>query len=195
MTGGVPALWLLLSACDVAYTDPTREFADPFDTSRTYPTEIDEPPRVAVWDAPLTADGPELAMRPACVTCHGQTPDESWKPAPGENFHTSIELEHGTLVCNQCHDRDRTVLHLADGTPVPFNDVIRLCAQCHGPQWRDYQHGAHGGMNGYWDTHQGPRTRNNCVDCHTPHDPAFKKVMPVFPPRDRHLHDPAPGGE
>jgi hypothetical protein len=63
--------------------------------------------------------------------------------------------------------------------------VMDLCGQCHGPQARDYAHGAHGGMTGYWDLSRGPRERNNCIDCHDPHAPAFPKVRPVFAPKDR----------
>ena len=74
---------------------------------------------------------------------------------------------------------------LADGQAVPYTEVMTLCGQCHGPQTRDYAHGAHGGMNGYWDLRKGGRTRNTCINCHDPHAPAFPLVMPVLPPRDR----------
>ena len=55
---------------------------------------------------------------------------------------------------------------------------MTLCAQCHGPQFRDYQHGAHGGMTGYWDLTKGGRMRNNCIDCHDPHAPKYPTVTP-----------------
>ncbi|MFT7633353.1 MAG: formate-dependent nitrite reductase cytochrome c552 subunit, partial [Mariniblastus sp.] len=74
-----------------------------------------------------------------------------------------------------------------DGTKVEFTDVMTLCAQCHGPQMTDYEHGAHGGMNGHWDLNRGPQTKNNCVDCHQPHAPKFPKMQPTFKPRDRFL--------
>jgi hypothetical protein len=70
---------------------------------------------------------------------------------------------------------------------VEFADVMKLCAQCHGPQFRDYQHGAHGGMNGYWDLSRGGRSRNNCIDCHDPHAPAYVGAIPAPRPRDRFL--------
>jgi formate-dependent nitrite reductase cytochrome c552 subunit len=88
-----------------------------------------------------------------------------------------------------CHNAENyDSLRRADGQEVSFGRVMDLCAQCHGPQFRDYTHGAHGGMNGHWDLRSGPRTRNNCIDCHDPHAPAYPKVMPVFPPKDAVPH-------
>ena len=63
----------------------------------------------------------------------------------------------------------------------------RLCAQCHGTQARDYAHGAHGGMSGYWDTTRGEQVRNQCTHCHAPHAPAYPHMRPTFKPRDRFL--------
>ena len=69
------------------------------------------------------------------------------------------------------------------------------CAQCHGPQYRDYRHGAHGGMRGHWDLSRGPRERNHCVACHDPHAPAFGQFEPVPGPRDRFTGAAAPHGD
>jgi formate-dependent nitrite reductase cytochrome c552 subunit len=68
-----------------------------------------------------------------------------------------------------------------------MRDAMQLCAQCHGPQFRDYTHGSHGGMQGHWDLSRGPRLRNHCVDCHDPHTPQFQPSNPVLPPADRLL--------
>jgi len=183
------SLLLLLGACqNEGYTDTSRTFAEPVQSDREFPEVIHEPTSFGVLDAPLISDAKrEIPAGTACVTCHGVNPDKDWTANPGDRFHTNVEIEHGNLQCNQCHSDDRTVLHLADNTPIPFVDVMRLCSQCHGPQYANYQHGAHGGKNGYWDRRQGPQIRNNCVDCHTPHSPKFKQVMPVLPPRDRYL--------
>ncbi len=185
---------VVLLACDKGYTDDSRRFADPVDDSQSYPTVVHEPTAFGVLDTPIVdpEKGTEFPAGTACETCHGPTPeivaDEEITVAPDHDFHDNIELEHGQLTCYQCHDpRNRTQLHLADGSAVPFVEVMRLCAQCHGPQYRDYSHQAHGGMSGSWDVRQGPRIRNNCVDCHTPHSPAIKQVIPTLPPRDRHL--------
>ena len=112
-------------------------------------------------------------------------------PADLDQFHQQMNFVHGKLACYACHapdDADR--LHLADGTKVEYSQVMTLCGQCHGPQVRDYEHGAHGGMNGYWDLSRGPRTRNSCVDCHDPHVPKFPTMQPTFKPYDRFLSPP-----
>ena len=74
-----------------------------------------------------------------------------------------------------------------------MREAMQLCAQCHGPQTRDYRRGSHGGMQGYWDLSRGDRVRNHCVDCHDPHAPAFPRFTPLPPPRDR--FPPAPPSE
>jgi hypothetical protein len=70
---------------------------------------------------------------------------------------------------------------------VDFEDGMQLCAQCHGPQHRDYLRGAHGGMQGYWDSGRGPKVRNNCLHCHDPHAPKFPAMHPASGPNDRFL--------
>jgi len=124
----------------------------------------------------------------ACSTCHSTTTPNLARNTAQDLFqaHVGLNYDHGNLTCLSCHDaRDYDSLHLADGRRVPFPEVMTLCGQCHGTAMRDYLHGSHGGMNGYWDLTQGPRIRNNCVDCHDPHHPAFPLVRPVLPPRDR----------
>lgn len=141
----------------------------------------------------------------SCATCHNTRPPnlENREGRQLEEFHRGLQVNHGRLACLACHDPgnyDR--LRLADGTSLPVEQVMQLCAQCHGPQVRDYEHGSHGGMVGYWDRTRGPRTRNHCIDCHDAHAPQYPAVRPVFPPRDRFapvpVHSPhaqQPGGE
>ena len=103
-------------------------------------------------------------------------------------------MRHGGLTCLSCHGGDGyDALRLADGSAVPFPEVMTLCRQCHGPQARDFAHGTHGGMAGYWDRSKGPRTRNSCVVCHDAHAPAYSAMQPAPGPADRFL-DP-PGGD
>lgn len=103
-------------------------------------------------------------------------------------FHLGMSFAHGQVTCLSCHNpADYNTLRLADQQSVLFEDVMTLCAQCHGPQARDYEHGAHGGMTGYWDLTRGPRERNGCTDCHDPHAPAFPVMQPTFKPKDRFL--------
>jgi nitrate/TMAO reductase-like tetraheme cytochrome c subunit len=123
-----------------------------------------------------------------CATCHAvNDPNESiHSGAELKTFHQGLKYQHGNLTCVSCHHRDDyDSLRGADNRRIPYANVMELCSQCHGPQARDYAHGAHGGMTGHWDLSKGPRLRNNCIDCHDPHHPAYPKVQPVFPPKDR----------
>lgn len=161
-------------------------------SGRVYPVDISRPsgpPRIRLADDARVDQSGLLA----CSACHSlREPDlTNRSPADLTEFHLSLEFAHGGLSCLSCHNPDDyDALRLADGTRVEYIDVMTLCSQCHGPQARDYAHGAHGGMNGYWDLTRGPRTRNNCVDCHDPHVPAFPKMRPTFKPRDRFLSPP-----
>lgn len=144
------------------------------------------PPRVD-----LGVTGPEgQVLTAACSSCHGsRSPDKTNRQASDlTEFHQGLKLAHGSVTCLSCHNsNDYDTLALADGAAVDYSDVMTLCSQCHGPQTRDYNHGSHGGMSGYWDRTRGPRTRNNCVDCHNPHAPAFPLMKPKFKPIDRFL--------
>ena len=156
----------------------------PEDEAALHPVVIREP-------AELTT----LAMRDGapgtpCATCHslpGITPEVRATSA-GEvgGPHAGLRFEHGSNTCGSCHDAgDPTSLRLADGRVLAMREAMTLCAQCHGTQYRDYQHGAHGGMRGYWDRTVGPRERNHCIDCHDPHAPRYPSFLPMPPPRDR----------
>lgn len=145
------------------------------------------PPRVATGT--LDFHGNEISV--GCATCHAtRKPNSSNRtPADLNEFHGEMNFNHGKISCLSCHNSDDyDALKLADGSRVEFQDVMTLCAQCHGGQMKDYDHGAHGGMNGYWDLSRGPRMKNNCVDCHHPHSPQFPKMQPTFKPRDRFLN-------
>jgi formate-dependent nitrite reductase cytochrome c552 subunit len=151
---------------------------------------------VAIQATPATSSA--RGERVACPTCHSLRREAPLPRSTTEldEFHSGLELRHGELVCSACHVAgDPTSLHLADGRNIPMQSVMSLCGQCHGPQLRDYRHGAHGGMRGYWDLGRGPRDRNNCVDCHDPHAPQFVGGQPVLPPRDRFLSWKAEGHE
>lgn len=123
-----------------------------------------------------------------CRTCH-EVGDTRPFPERAETLggpHAGLTVEHGSLRCAACHDADdREQLHLADGRAIPMIDALELCSQCHGPQRRDYDHGAHGGMRGHWDLSRGPREKNHCVACHDPHGPRFGVFAPVPGARDR----------
>ncbi len=143
-------------------------------------------PPVAVARSSHTG-GPEAV---ACMTCHaGRTPNPANAGTNDlDQFHQGLKVAHGGNTCLSCHDhRDYGRLHLADTRPVAFTEVVTLCGQCHGPQLRDFNHGAHGGMKGAWDLTRGDRTRRSCTACHDPHAPKYQGAHPVLPPRDRFL--------
>jgi len=158
-------------------------------SAKKFPVTIRKPagpPRVELG----IVDAAGQPVTAACSTCHATRPVNvaNRSPADLDEFHQNLAFAHGKVSCLSCHNpTDYDTLRLADGRPVEYTEVMTLCAQCHGPQTRDYQHGAHGGSNGYWDLSRGPRTRNNCVDCHDPHAPSFPAMKPTFKPRDRFL--------
>ncbi len=129
-------------------------------------------------------------VRIACATCHSAR-GPAVLPRDARDlraFHQGLEVSHGQLGCDSCHlppDGQPPALHLANGARVPMVEAMSLCAQCHGPQHRDYQNGAHGGMSGSWDLSRGSRLRNHCVDCHDPHVPKIPLVTPAPRARDR----------
>ena len=155
----------------------------------THTTTIHVPARLSG----VPSSAPDARGRPgnvACVTCHSLRKPAGLPTtmAALREFHQGLAFDHGKLSCGTCHEvGDQRTVHLADGTRVAMIDAIQLCRQCHGPQARDYDHGAHGGMTGYWDLSVGDRTRNHCIDCHDVHAPRFAPSVPVLPPLDRGL--------
>ncbi len=144
----------------------------------------DGPPRVEL----AGSDPQGRSGTVACSTCHSvRPPDLQNRTAATLNeFHQGMQFNHGTIACYSCHNPDDAdSLRLADGTRVDYSDVMTLCSQCHGPQATSFAHGAHGGMNGFWDLSRGPQTKNNCIDCHDPHAPSFPKMIVGFKPKDR----------
>ncbi len=108
------------------------------------------------------------------------------RPGAPKGLHDHVEIAHGGLACASCHVLGAPQqLHTAAGDKLPIDEAMTLCSQCHGPQRRNYDHGAHGGMRGHWDLQRGPRQRNDCVTCHPAHAPAYPKVTPVPGPKDR----------
>jgi hypothetical protein len=154
-----------------------------------HPIEVRNPPSLGTIDTGLR-DAAGASVGVSCATCH-EPGDEGALARKNEvpsDFHAGIELAHGTLRCQSCHDaKDRTRLHLADGETLAMGEVMQLCGQCHGPQHRDFWKGSHGGGRGYWDRTKGPWIRNSCVACHRAHAPAYPTVMPAPPPNDRFL--------
>jgi hypothetical protein len=98
--------------------------------------------------------------------------------------HRDIVLDHGfNTNCLNCHhptNRNAYVDH--EGNEIPADHPELLCAKCHGPHYREWELGAHGRRNGYWDTSRGPHIVVRCTECHDPHSPRFKPMKPLPPP-------------
>jgi hypothetical protein len=116
-----------------------------------------------------------------CSTCHASIPPNPER-RPLEGMHSDIVFHHDEehRWCLDCHDeKNRDVLRLASGAPVPFSESYRLCGQCHGTIYRDWREGIHGKRTGYWN---GPKRYLLCVNCHNPHSPHFAPLKPLPPP-------------
>lgn len=183
-----------LAACS---SDPARPMA-PAPGEKTGEVVIHRPARLT-GIATGAVDALGRPVRVACVTCHSLRRPAALPTSTAalDEFHQGLVFAHGPLNCASCHVLgDQSTLHLADGSEIAMTEAILLCRQCHGPQARDYDHGAHGGMQGHWDLSVGGRTRNHCIDCHDAHAPAFQPSQPVLPPRDRGIirHPPRNSG-
>lgn len=118
-----------------------------------------------------------------CRDCHKiiPSPPETQRAL---TQHTEIRLQHGLNTrCFNCHHRTNRNAFVDDyGHEIPWDQPQLLCAKCHGPVYRDWQHGSHGRTNGYWDLRQGPQTRRRCIECHDPHEPPFHPQRPAPAP-------------
>ena len=132
-----------------------------------------------------------------CYACHekGKKPvlkydAEHHLVIPDE--HSDIVMGHGAHGrnnnCFNCHN-DENLLRLQprDGRELKFEDSTLLCGSCHGPTYDDWETGTHGRTSGYWDRALGPFKKQDCVNCHDPHSPAFPGRKPAPPPN--YLHE------
>jgi hypothetical protein len=133
-----------------------------------------------------------------CMDCHRLFPPREVEPAQLLQ-HEHIVLDHGINDrCRNCHyelDRDRLVLR--GGRIIGYDAVVELCAKCHGPTYRDWQRGAHGRTNGYWDAQRGEMVRLTCTQCHDPHLPRVPAMDPLTPlpaPRTLRMGEPRSAG-
>lgn len=179
---------LLFTACDAGGAAHARTPVEQASPQADWRKAVQVPPALGALEV-QAPHSPQGVARIACATCHGIAGDKAALPTSTAQMgvmHRGLTVKHGDLACAACHDKNEVqLLHLADGTTVPMEDAIQLCGQCHGTQLRDYRHGAHGGMRGYWDEERGERQRNHCVDCHAPHAPAIGQFTPLPPPIDR----------
>ncbi len=116
-----------------------------------------------------------------CSECHFEDDEVNRQPRVVD-FHDTVEFDHASESrwCLDCHDeRNRDMLHLADGRLIPFEESYRLCGQCHAQQKKDWEAGDHGRRSGNWS---GKKEYLLCAHCHDPHSPAFKPIKPMAPP-------------
>ncbi len=131
-----------------------------------------------------------------CQDCH-QIFDTAEIFTVQPRHHLGIFMDHGMNVyCINCHDLDNRNLLVADGgQTIPYDQVDRLCARCHGPTFRDWQKGMHGKTMDYWARDMGEPRRLGCTECHDPHTPAFASVAPLPGPHTLRMGDPLHGSE
>lgn len=115
-----------------------------------------------------------------CSACHDIIPSPL-KTNRTLTQHSEIELEHGiNASCFSCHHRTNRDAFVDDlGGEIPWDQPELMCAKCHGPVFRDWQHGVHGRTNGFWLKTKGPQTRRKCTECHDPHRPPFPPMHPA----------------
>ena len=118
-----------------------------------------------------------------CMDCH-KLLQAKWHYDRPMAEHEKVKLDHGNnRFCLNCHHpTNRNAFVDYDGSEIREEDVVQLCAKCHGPTYRDWKAGVHGRKNGYWDSSKGDQTRLRCIQCHDPHQPAFKAVTPLTAP-------------
>ena len=124
-----------------------------------------------------------------CYLCHEKTKPPQLQYDENHNLiipseHSDIVMHHGTHErnnnCYNCHNESNfEVFQTRDGQELSFANSAPLCGSCHGPTYRDWEAGAHGRINGYWERELGPYERKLCVNCHNPHSPKFPGREPA----------------
>lgn len=148
--------------------------------SAVHASRIDPAPRrVALADPPMIKIN---GFERTCMDCHRVFPAKDIAPEELQQ-HRHIRLDHGINdLCRNCHDvEDRDRLTLRGGESISYSEVELLCAKCHGPTYRDWEVGAHGRVNGYWDETRGELNRLKCTQCHDPHIPRVPAMDPIRP--------------
>lgn len=116
-----------------------------------------------------------------CSECHGLFPPPAQNTTRTVTQHQEVLLKHGINTwCLSCHHPTSRDAFVGDrGEEIPWDQPQLLCSKCHGPVYRDWQHGAHGRTNGSWDESSGKQTRRKCIECHDPHQPPFPPMHPA----------------
>lgn len=126
-----------------------------------------------------------------CSECHNDfTSPRRQNELQGEHADLAARFDHGmNTYCVNCHHQtDRNSYTAIDGSPISSTQPARLCAQCHGPTFRDWEQGIHGRQNGGWNRDNPARSKLLCIQCHDPHEPKFAPMKPD-PPTSRTRFD------
>lgn len=150
--------------------------------------------------APVRGEARALRLRRSgfeyrCAECHADF-DSPARQSELRSEHAGIykRFSHGLNAnCLNCHKREnRNVFVDREGNVIDPENSEVLCAQCHGPAYRDWKAGIHGRLNGYWDRSKGQRTQVTCIQCHDPHSPSFAPMTPDPAPVYSRLEATAP---
>lgn len=150
----------------------------PFDHDAIRPV----PTRTTLGDPPVVRIG---GYDQRCNDCHSLfSVNPNRASSRPRTQHAQITLEHGINDrCANCHDYENLErLRLRNADSVIFPEVALLCAQCHGPVYRDWNRGVHGKTVGAWNPEMGVQVRYTCTNCHNPHAPAYPALKPLPPP-------------
>jgi len=179
VAGSAQALWvpLVLSSFAVLLAYNPLPFTDPVsEPTHVSPSATDTTPVRRPSQEP-TYDVAVFTYR--CSECHKiiASPEKTYRTL---TQHTEIELQHGINThCFNCHHPTNRDAFVDDfGSEIPWTEPQLVCAKCHGPVYRDWQHGSHGRTNGYWLASEGEQTRLKCIECHDPHHPPFPSRSP-----------------
>lgn len=178
--------WFLLAAG--FFVASNKDGADPSPVGpRPDPRELVRGPAREGMTEPLVRIG---GVTQKCSDCHALFASLEVTPS-NIRQHEHIALDHGLNDrCYNCHSReDRNSLVLHDGELVSFRDSSRLCSNCHGTVYRDWERGTHGKTMGSWVVGSPEQVRLRCADCHDPHAPAFDDFAPLPGPAHPHGED------
>lgn len=131
-----------------------------------------------------------------CMECHGGLVSRDTPRDDSQGYHDTVVMDHGMNGrCVNCHHLDnRNMLAMRSGEAIGFSQSSRLCSNCHGPAYRQWQRGVHGKTLGHWDTESGTVRRLQCVECHDPHSPHFGPMAPLPPPNTLRMGPQNPDG-
>lgn len=135
------------------------------------PSVWQSPRRTPIGDPPMAHIG---GVDQRCSDCH-ELFESADKTFAEITQHQNLVSQHGRLEhCSRCHAlNDKNRLVLQDGSKIGFADARLLCAQCHGPTFRDWEEGTHGKVIGSWKRDSELRRKLDCIECHDPHAPAY----------------------